>query len=157
MFGVKLSMQYYERVHIREKKTKEKESCTRWKWLANATAICDDTLMAAAKLYCLPNWDMNDATIRIIKARIRHDSITHRLSHGCTLYAYTHTTFCSGNGNGNDVGIGIGAACIPMCSTFFSFSDRISAFAKPEQYFLNIWVTEKRILFNENFFLAVLD
>lgn len=82
----------------------QEEPSTRWKWL-RIRQIYEDTLMAAAKLYYLLNWDINDETIRIIKARIRHDSITYRLSHGCTLYA----RMC----------VCVGMYILPTYSTFF--------------------------------------
>lgn len=139
-------IQYCERVHVQVKTNK-------WSCVPDGNGCeCDRYMMIhwwqQLSCYYLLNWDINDETIRIIKARIRHDSITYRLSHGCT-----HTLCVS------VCGIGIGIVCIGSIPNVFqhSFLGWISAFSKPEQYFLNSWATEKKeICFTKTFFLRYL-
>lgn len=76
MLGVKLNTILVCTMYVFtfEKRTRRR-AVNKMEMVANATDIqidilYDDTLMATAKLYYLLNWDINDETIRITKARI---------------------------------------------------------------------------------------
>lgn len=91
---------------------------------------------------------MNDETIRFIKARIRHDSITHRLKRGCTRTSYVYV-WERGTGLGLCVWFDVFNILLFFGSNF-SFCETGSVFSQ------HLGNRKKEICWTKTFFLRYL-